>query len=142
MLHFSAFPPCFLVSPQLQRFTVLPSWKEGNVHALCKASHQLACSSRCRLAAVLHVLYAQGSAKHALKPCPLQLCGPSLPRSSFPFAMPVPHPPAMPSPCSSTPLWTSSPLLLLKADFPKPTLALRLRTKPLGGQGTLKAQES
>lgn len=61
---FLCFPPCFLVSPQLHRFTVLPSWKEGNVHALCKVSHQLACSSRCRLAAVLHVLYARGSAKH------------------------------------------------------------------------------
>lgn len=73
-VSFFCFPLCFLVSPQLHRFTVLPSWKEGNVHALCKVSHQLACSSRCRLAAVLHVAQRSTPWSHALCSSGVHLC--------------------------------------------------------------------
>lgn len=143
MFHSSAFPHAswHLHNCSDSQFC-LRSWEEANVHTLGKVSPQLACSSRCLLAAILYMLYTQGSVKHTLKPCPLQLCGPSLPCSPSPFAMRVPHPPAMPSPCPSAPLWTSSHLLLLEAAVPKPSLPLWLHIEALGEHGILKAQES
>lgn len=117
MFHSSAFPHASwdLHNCSDSQFC-LHSWKEANVHTLGKVSQQLAYSSCRLLTAVLYDLYTQGSVTHALKPCPLQLCGPSLPCSPSPFVMHVPYPSATPSPCSSAPLWTSSCLLLLQED--------------------------
>jgi len=123
----------------------LYSWKEANVHTLGELGHQLAC---CLLTAILHVLYTQSSVEQALKPCPLHLCGPSLSLSPSPFTMDVPHHRIIESylqcqvPGSSSPLWTSSRLLLLQAAVPKPSLPLWLHIEVLGEHGILKAQES
>lgn len=113
VFHSSAFPHAswHLHNCSDSQFC-LHLWKKSRVHTLGKASPQLLCSSRYLSAAVLHMLDAQGSVMHALKPS--AALGGYLSHSPSPFVILVPHPPAKSSPCSSDLLWTSSHLLLLQ----------------------------
>lgn len=104
----------FLLSPMLPGISVRTEFHSSAFiyvaehNSFCtvgKGNHQLACSSHCLLAAILYVLYAQGSVKHALKSCPLQLYLPVCLCDTCSTST------CIAKSLSSDPLWTSSCLL-------------------------------
>lgn len=113
MFHSSAFPHASWHLHNCSDSQFCPHlWKKAKVHTVGKASPQLLCSACYLPTAILHMLDAQGSVKHALKPS--AALDAYLSHSPCPFVIHVPHPPAKSSPCSSDLLWTSSHLLLLQ----------------------------